>query len=85
MTNNLIRSVDLPLEEQYRENWGWEDSYQRYELDQEFQDMEYFEEMDPEELIRLVCKMENFLEERGISVFFMSNYFLACQKFSELE
>jgi hypothetical protein len=70
MKKNLIRSIDLPLEEQYKENWGWEDSYQRYELDQEFQDKEYFQDMDPDDLIHLVRKMDNFLRERGISDFF---------------
>ena len=85
MKKKLIRSIDLPLEEQYKENWGWEDSYQRYELDQLFLDKEYFQDMDPDDLIRLVRKMDNFLRERGISVCFGRNFVLASQVFSELD
>ena len=84
MIRNLNCSIDLPLEEQYKENWGWEDSRQRYELDCEFQDKMYFEDLDPEELINLVRKMDNFLMERGISDYFLRNFALASQVFDEL-
>lgn len=76
-------SIDLPLEEQFRENWGWEDSFQRYELDREFQDKEYFEAMEANDFIKLIRKLDNFLMERGLSEYFIRNYGLACQVFEE--
>lgn len=85
MNKELIRSIDLPLEEQFRENWSWENSHQRYELDQEYQEKEYFQNMDPNDLCHLVRKMDNFLMERGISDCFYRNYYLAIQTFNELD
>lgn len=79
----LYKSIDLPLEEQFKENWNWEDSYQRYELDQEIQDKEYFQNMDGDDFIHLIRKMDNFLMERGISCYFIKNYYLACIVFDE--
>lgn len=80
-----LRSSNLPEEKQFKENWGWENSFQRYEMDQEFQDKWYFECMEPNDLIKLVRKMENFFMERGISIYFMRNYLLASKVFEELE
>jgi len=71
---HLFRSVELQLEDQFGENRGWENSSQRYELDEEFQDKEYFERMDEIEQIRLSRKMENFFEERGVSTALAHNY-----------
>ncbi len=85
MNKELLASIDLPLEEQFRENWGWENSFQRLQLDREFQEKSYFTEMDPEELIFLVRHMDNFLMERGISYPFLRNYELACHAFSKLD
>ena len=77
-------SIDLPLEEQIRENWGWENSFQRYLLDRDYQDMSFFTEMDPDDLIKLVRKMENFLQERGLSDYFISNFSKASVAFEAL-
>ena len=85
MKKEPLRSVDLPLEEQFRENWGWENSYQRYELDNDFQDIGYFYDMDPEDLCHLVRKMDNFMMERGISYVFIHNFYLAIKAFNELD
>lgn len=85
MVKELNRSIDLPLEAQFAENHGWEDSYERYQLDREFQDIEYFYEMDPEEFFHLIRKMDNFLRERGISEYFISNYGKANVAFVEIE
>lgn len=84
MRKELNCSIDLPLEEQFGENWGWEDSFQRYELDREFKDNEYFEEMDSEDLIHMLRKMRYFLMERGISEYFIKNYEKACLAFNML-
>lgn len=73
---NIIRSIELPLKEQYAENHGWENSYECYELDTEFRSLEHFLEMEENDLIRLIRKMDNFLEERGISTIFSRNYAL---------
>lgn len=81
----LNKSIDLPLEAQFAENHGWENSYQRYELDQEFQDIDYFYCMDPDEFFHLTRKMDNFLRERGISEYFISNYRNANVAFVEIE
>ena len=85
LRKNQCRSYDIPLEHQYRENWHWEDSFQRYELDNEFQEKSYFQNMDPEDLCRLVRKMDNFLVERGVSYRFIRNYYLAVKTFNELD
>ena len=85
MKEYLSRSIDLPLEEQYKENWGWENSYQRNEIDSKFLDKEYFQSMNANDLIHLVRKMENFLRERGLSDYFIRNYGLADQVFRELD
>ena len=69
-----IHSTELPLNFQYQENWGWEGYLQCYELDTEFKDKHYFQSMDPEDICRLVRKMDNFLMERGISYQFLRNY-----------
>lgn len=84
MAKELNRSVDLPLEQQFRENWNWEDSWQRYELDNELQDLSYFTEMDGNDLIHLVRKMDNFFMERGISYTFIKNFEKACIAFNKL-
>lgn len=81
----LNRSIDLPLEAQFAENFNWEDSFQRYELDQEFQDIDYFYSMDPDEFFHLIRKMDNFLRERGISEYFISNFGKANIAFAEIE
>lgn len=85
MNKELNCSIDLPLEEQFGENRGWENSNQRYELDTMFQDKEYFQDMDPEDLCHLVRKMDNFLMERGLTYYFLNNYFLAIQAFKNLD
>lgn len=74
----------LPLENQFHENWGWEDSYEFYKLDYEFKDLEYFTKMNDEELIHLIRKMDNFMTERGISDCFMRNYALADTAFRKM-
>ena len=71
---HLTRSVELPQDNQWGENWEWETSYQCYEVDAEFKDKSYFEQMDDEEKICLIRKMENFIEERGVSIAFARNY-----------
>ena len=81
----LNRSIDLPLEEQFRENWGWEDSSQRELVDCDFLDLSYFTSQDPDDLIRLVRKMDNFLRERGISECYLKNYYLAVRAFYALD
>lgn len=81
----LNRSIDLPLEAQFAENFNWEDSFQRYELDQEYQDFDYFYSMDPDEFFHLIRKMDNFLRERGISEYFISNFGKANIAFAEIE
>lgn len=81
---NFKSSIVLPLDDQLHENWGWEESYQCYELDYEFKELEYFTKMDEEELIRLIRKMDNFLIERGISDCFMRNYALADTAFRKM-
>jgi len=78
------KSIDLPREMQFGENWGWEDSFQRYQLDREFQEKSYFEDMDPEEFLHLIRKLDNFLMERGVSEYFIRNFALACQVFDEM-
>ncbi|MBR4238305.1 MAG: hypothetical protein IKQ03_02695 [Prevotella sp.] len=85
MVKERNRSIDLPLEEQFAENHGWEDSYQRYQLDREFQDSDYFYEMDSDDFFHLIRKMDNFLRERGISEYFISNYAKACVAFEETQ
>lgn len=77
-------SIQIPQENRFGENWEWEDSGQCYELDTEFQDMRYFEEMDADELIYLIRKMDNFLRERGISHAFTDNYGKCCHAFHKL-
>ena len=84
MPKELLKSIDLPLEMQFRENWGWEDSLQCYELDTEYQDMSYFTDMDPDDLIKLIRKMDNFLKERGLSDHFISNFSEASVAFEAL-
>ena len=74
MTKQLYLSTELPLDAQLRENWGWENSNQLLELDTKFQDMDYFYEMDTEHFFHLIRKMDNFLRERGLSEYFISNY-----------
>ncbi len=81
---NFKSSIVLPLENQFHENWGWEESYQCYVLDYEFKTLEYFSNMDDEELIHLIRKMDNFLSERGISDCFMRNYALADEAFRKM-
>ncbi len=76
---NLIRSVEIKLEDQFRENWGWENSSQRYELDEECQSMEYFQSMDDEEQLYLSRKIENFFEERGVSTALARNFAMLVQ------
>lgn len=83
MRKNLCRSIELPLEEQYGENHGWENGSECYRYDTESVDKDHFEEMDFNELVRKVRKMENFMEERGVSVWFFRNYALADQVFTE--
>lgn len=78
-------SINLPLEEQYGENQGWEESTQRFEIDSNFQDLDYFTSMDGNDLIKLIRKMENFLRERGISIYFFRNYGLIDQVFREMK
>lgn len=78
---DLLRSIDLPLEEQYGENRGWENSHQRYEIDCEFQDREYFRCMSFDELYHIVRHMDNFLMERGISEYFIRNHDYAVEEF----
>lgn len=79
-----FRSIELPPEKQFGENWNWENSSQQYELDTEFKDLEYFTNMDDNDLIYLIRKMENFLMERGISCCFMRNYALADEAFRKM-
>lgn len=74
MPKERNKSIELPLDAQFRENWGWENSNQLLELDTEFQDMDYFYNMDPEDFFHLIRKMDNFLRERGLSEYFISNY-----------
>jgi len=85
MVKELIKSIDLPLEEQYKENFGWENSYQRNEIDSKFLDKEYFQSMNANDFIHLIRKMENFLRERGLSDYFIRNYGLADQVFREMD
>jgi hypothetical protein len=79
------RSTILPLECQFGENWDWEDSLQCYELDSEFLDNEYFEDMDADDLIKMVRHMENFMMERGVNMYFFRNYAKADKAFEELD
>ena len=78
-------SIVLPLEEQYRENQGWEDSFLCHELDRECKKIDYFRKMNHEELILLIRKMDNFLMERGVGDCFCRNYALADQAFHEMD
>ena len=80
----LYRSIELPPEKQFGENWNWENSSQQYELDSEFKDLSYFTNMEDNDLISIVRKMENFLMERGISSCFMRNYALADEAFRKM-
>lgn len=36
--------------------------------------MDFFYNMDPEDFFHLIRKMDNFLRERGLSEYFISNY-----------
>lgn len=85
MNKELNCSIDLPLEEQFGENRGWEDSYQRYELDTMFLEKEYFQDMDLDDFLHLIRKLDNFLMERGISEYFIRNFALACKVFDEID
>ncbi len=85
MVKELNKSIDLPLEDQFRENWNWENSSQRYELDIDFQEKSYFTEMDPEELCFLVRHLDNFMMERGISYTMLHNYYHAIHAFNKLD
>ena len=69
---------------QFGENRGWENCSQFYVLDRDFQEKSYFSEMDPNEFIHLIRKMDNFLMERGISEYFIRNYAYACVVFDEM-
>ena len=84
MAKELSKSIDLPREMQFRENWGWEDSFQCYQLDREFQEKSFFTDMDSEEFLHLIRKMDNFLMERGISEYYIRNFALACRVFDEM-
>lgn len=75
----------VPQENRFGENWTWEDSGQCYELDTEFQDRSYFENMDPDDLCHLVRHMENFMMERGITMAFFRNYAKADHAFEALD
>ena len=77
------KSIDLPLEMQFGENRKWEESFQRYQLDQDFQEKSYFAEMDADEFLHLIRKLDNFLMERGVSEYFIRNYALANQVYEE--
>ncbi len=83
MKKNLNFSIDIPLEEQYGENKGWENSVQRYELDSECQNKEYFEDMDFEDLLHVVRHTDNFIMERGVSEYMIHNHELAVEVFKE--
>ncbi len=85
MKKELNKSIDLPREMQFGENWGWEESLQRYQLDREFQKKSYFTDMDPEDFLHLIRKLDNFLMERGISEYFIRNFALACEVFDEMD
>lgn len=78
-------STELPLNSQFPENWGWENSSQFYELDTEFQDKEYFQNIEPVDICHLVRKMDNFLMERGISYKFLRNYEHVLRAFNSLD
>ncbi len=79
------RSLELPQDEQWGENWKFECSRQCYELDTEFKDKYYFDQMDDEEKLCLIRKMENFIEERGVSVSFARNFALLDQACREID
>ena len=79
------RSLELPQDEQWGENWEFECSRECYELDTELMDKYYFDQMDDEEKWRLIRKMENFIEERGVSVPFARNYALLDQSCREID
>jgi hypothetical protein len=69
----------------YKENQGWENSSQRYELECEFLDEGYFEDMSLEELFWIIRRQENFLMERGIRYPFIHNFSLALHAFDKLK
>ncbi len=75
----------VPQENRFGENWDWEETTQCMELDTEFQDMGYFEQMDGDELCHLIRHMENFMMERGITMTFFRNYAKADQAFENLD
>lgn len=78
-----LKSIDLPLKDQFRENWFWEDSAERRALDNDFWEEEDFRRMDFCELAHLLRKMDNFLKERGVSECFFRNHQLAAKVFNE--
>lgn len=73
---HLVRSVELPQDEQWPENWEFECSNECYELDVEHKDKWFFDKMDFNDNLTLCRYMRNFLEERGISVTFARNFAL---------
>ena len=84
-TECRTESYWIPQENRFGENWTWEDTGQCYDLDHNFQDKEYFENMDYNELGKLFRKMENFMMERGITQHFMRNYLKLDQMMREEE
>lgn len=78
-------STELPLNSQFPENWGWENSAQFYELDTEFIDKDYFQNIEPVDICHLVRKMDKFLMERGISYKFLRNYEHVLRAFNSLD
>ena len=82
---NLIRSIDLPQESQFRENWEFETSEQCYDLDTDIKNMKYFRNMEDEDKGPLIRKMENFFEERGVHTTFARNYAMLSQALREME
>ena len=79
----LNASITLPLERQWGENHNWENSLQCHTLDSQYVEKEYFSDMDFDELVKLIRKMDNFFDERGISTYFFRNFALADQVFRE--
>lgn len=82
---HLVRSIELPQDMQWGENWEFECGHLCHELDTEFKNKYYFDQMDDEEKLSLIRKMENFVEERGVNVQFIRNYALLDQSCRELD
>lgn len=85
---HIVRSIERSQDKQWEENWSFECSNLGYELDTEFKDKTYFKKMDDSDKISLVRKMENFIEERGVSIIFLQNFALlyqSCREIDEIE